>query len=105
MASLERAGLVERRPHPTHGRIREVFLTPAGQGRLDAATPAVKALEKTIEAGHTDAEIRAVKAWLVESARRMEGIKQDSRERRDHHPRALGRPGPSRGTCAPTWRA
>jgi DNA-binding MarR family transcriptional regulator len=76
LASLERAGLVERRPHPTHGRIREVFLTTAGQDRLDAATPAVKALEEAIEAGHTDAEVAAVKAWLVESARRMEGIKQ-----------------------------
>ena len=76
LGSLERAGLVERRPHPTHGRIREVFLTPAGQDRLDAATPAVKALEEAIEAGHTDAEVAAVKAWLVESARRMEGIKR-----------------------------
>src|ERR671932_1014693 len=42
LATLRRAGLVERRPHPTHGRILQVTLTPEGERRLRAATPAVR---------------------------------------------------------------
>src|SRR5919205_1577025 len=38
LATLERGGLVERRPHPTHGRILQVTLTPEGERRLQATT-------------------------------------------------------------------
>jgi DNA-binding MarR family transcriptional regulator len=73
LATLERDGLVERRPHPTHGRILQVTLTPEGQRRLDATTPAVRRLEKAIEKGLDQDQLAVVKAWLVESAKRLEG--------------------------------
>jgi DNA-binding MarR family transcriptional regulator len=72
VATLERNGLVERRPHPTHGRILEVTLTRAGERRLDAATPAVRELERAIEEDLSARELRAVKRWLVESAQRLQ---------------------------------
>jgi DNA-binding MarR family transcriptional regulator len=72
LATLEREGLIERRPHPTHGRILEVVATPEGERRLAAATPAVRRLEKAIEADLTDDQLDAVKSWLVAAARRLE---------------------------------
>jgi DNA-binding MarR family transcriptional regulator len=72
LATLERAGLVERRPHPTHGRILEARLTDEGQKRLEAAHPAVRGLERAIERDFTPQEIDTVKAWLVATAERME---------------------------------
>ena len=74
LATLERDGLVERHPHPTHGRILQVTLTRDGERRLAAATPAVQALEKAIEEDIPADQITAVKAWLVASAQRLEGI-------------------------------
>ena len=73
LATLERDGLIVRRPHPTHGRILQVTLTPEGQRRLDVSTPAVKRLEKAIEQGLDQDQLAAVKTWLVESAKRLEG--------------------------------
>jgi DNA-binding MarR family transcriptional regulator len=72
LATLGRDGLIERHPHPTHGRILQVTLTPEGEQRLAAATPAVRRLEEAIEEGLTPDQVAAVKAWLVASAERME---------------------------------
>jgi DNA-binding MarR family transcriptional regulator len=72
LVTLEREGLIERHPHPTHGRILQVTLTEEGQRRLEAATPAVREISATIEAGFAPDEIAAIKAWLVESAARLE---------------------------------
>jgi DNA-binding MarR family transcriptional regulator len=74
LATLERGGLVERHPHPTHGRILQVTLTSEGQRRLEQATPAVQALEAEIEGGLAPDQIAAVKAWLVASAQRLEAM-------------------------------
>jgi DNA-binding MarR family transcriptional regulator len=74
LETLEREGLVERHPHPTHGRILQVNLTSEGQRRLGDAHPAVRGLEQAIEDGFTADEITAVKAWLVEAAQRLEQI-------------------------------
>ena len=71
IATLEREGLVERHPHPTHGRILQVELTEEGRRRLEAAHPAVRELEKEIDKGFSAAEIADVKGWLVESAQRL----------------------------------
>src|SRR4029078_10741614 len=65
LATLERDGLVERHPHPTHGRILQVVLTREGERRLEAATPAVLELEQVIEEDLPPDQIAAVKAWLV----------------------------------------
>ena len=74
LATLERGGLIERHPHPTHGRILQATLTSDGRRRLEAANPAVRALEAAIEQGLTAEETAAVRSWLVSSAKRMEQI-------------------------------
>src|SRR5919197_6610461 len=56
LATLERNGLVERRPHPTHGRILEANLTREGQRRLEEARPAVDRLEAIIVDGYSERE-------------------------------------------------
>jgi DNA-binding MarR family transcriptional regulator len=74
LATLERNGLVQRRPHPTHGRILQVTLTPEGSRRLEGAAPDVRRLEREIERGLNEQQIAVVKSWLVDSARRLEEI-------------------------------
>jgi DNA-binding MarR family transcriptional regulator len=74
LATLERDGLIERRRHPTHGRILQVSLSAEGARRLEAANPDVRRLEAAIERGFTAAEITTVKTWLVESATRLERL-------------------------------
>ena len=70
--AVEREGLIERHPHPTHSWILQVTLTEEGQRRLEAANPAVREISAAIEAGFGDDEIAGIKAWLVESAARLE---------------------------------
>lgn len=72
LATLEREALIERRPHPTHGRILQATLTSEGQRRLEAANPSVRALERASEQGLSADEIATVKAWLVATAQRLE---------------------------------
>ena len=72
VATLERDGLVERVPHPTHGRILQVRLTSEGEQRLKAATPTVRSLEDSIEEGLSREEISALKEWLVTAAKRLD---------------------------------
>ena len=71
LTTLERAGLVERHAHATHGRILQATLTPEGQRRLHAATPEVAALERAIEEGLDRDQLTAVKSWLVLTAKRL----------------------------------
>jgi DNA-binding MarR family transcriptional regulator len=72
LATLERDGLVERHPHPTHGRILQVDLTSKGRRRLEQANPAVRALEARIEKGFSAREIESAKRWLVATAERLQ---------------------------------
>jgi DNA-binding MarR family transcriptional regulator len=65
LGGLERAGLIERRPHPRDKRAQQVFLTEAGQARLRAAGPDVEAVEGELEAGFSAAERDVVRRWLV----------------------------------------
>src|SRR5262245_20424777 len=73
MTSLERDGLIERRPHPTHGRILEIHPTRQGVHRLNQAYPAVIALEDRIIAGMNDRHVATIKRWLVQTAVRLTG--------------------------------
>jgi DNA-binding MarR family transcriptional regulator len=73
LAGMERDDLVERRPHPTHGRILQVNLTGEGESRLKAARPAVDRLERLVEKGYSKDEIALIKRWLVTTAERMVG--------------------------------
>jgi len=72
LGTLERGGLIERRGHPTHGRILQATLTEEGRRRLAAANPAVRRLERSIERGFDAGEIAVVRRWLVEAAGRLE---------------------------------
>ena len=74
LATLEREALIERRPHPTHGRILQATLTSEGQRRLKAANPSIRALERATERGLSSDEIATVKTWLVATAQRLERI-------------------------------
>src|SRR6476619_8352488 len=40
--------LVERMPHPTHGRILEIYATKEGAQRFKAALPYIRQLETTM---------------------------------------------------------
>jgi DNA-binding MarR family transcriptional regulator len=71
LATAGREGLIERAPHPTHGRILQVALTEEGMRRVDAANPGVRRLEAVIEEGMDREQVAAVKQWLVEAARRL----------------------------------
>ena len=72
LATLEREALIERSPHPTHGRILQATLTGEGQRRLEAANPTVRALERATEQDFTADEIATVKTWLVTTAQRLD---------------------------------
>jgi DNA-binding MarR family transcriptional regulator len=71
LVTLEREGLVERRAHATHGRILQTSLSPEGRSRLDAATPAVRAVERSIERDLSVDQVGALKGWLVATAERL----------------------------------
>jgi DNA-binding MarR family transcriptional regulator len=72
LATLERESLLERHPHPTHGRILQATLTSEGQHRLEAAQPAIRRFERETEEDFSADEIATVKAWLVATAQRLE---------------------------------
>jgi DNA-binding MarR family transcriptional regulator len=72
LATLERQSLIERHPHPTHGRILQATLTSEGQRRLEAAQPAIRRLERATEKNFSSDEIATVKGWLVATAQRLE---------------------------------
>ena len=50
LGRLERAGLVTRTKHPTHGRIVEVTVTPAGRALAEYCDEQIDALEARIDA-------------------------------------------------------
>jgi DNA-binding MarR family transcriptional regulator len=64
LGGLERAGLVERRQHPTDRRSQQIFLTDAGRARLAEALPTVQAVEARLAAGFSADELAVVTAWL-----------------------------------------
>lgn len=64
LGGLERAGLVERRPHPGDRRSQQIFLTDAGRARLAEAVPTVQAVEARLSAGFSADELAVVTAWL-----------------------------------------
>jgi DNA-binding MarR family transcriptional regulator len=45
LVNLEKAGLLERRAHPEHGRVLQAYLTGDGEGMLSRAHALVEAIE------------------------------------------------------------
>jgi len=66
LAALERDGLLERRPHATDRRARQVWLTDTGRDRFTAAEPAVLAMEERLSVGFDAAERAVVRRWLAQ---------------------------------------
>ncbi|WP_067833001.1 MarR family winged helix-turn-helix transcriptional regulator [Actinomadura kijaniata] len=69
LAGMERAGLVERRPHPQDRRSQKIQLTALGRARLEAARPSVHARESELEAGFDQAQRAVVREWLARMAK------------------------------------
>jgi DNA-binding MarR family transcriptional regulator len=64
--ALETAGLLERRPR--NQRVVLVGLTRPGRSALTAATDRVRAVERSVLAGLSRDDERAVRAWLANVA-------------------------------------
>jgi len=73
LAGLERAGLIERHPHPTDRRAQRIYLTDAGRTRLAAAGPTVRAVEERLAVGFTPEQLGVVSAWLTRMAAASSG--------------------------------
>jgi len=71
VAGMIQSGLVERTPHPTHGRILEIYPTDEGLQRFNTALPFIRRLEATMSRSLGKSELAIVKRWLVESARAL----------------------------------
>jgi len=69
VAGMTQSGLAERTPHPTHGRILEIYPTDEGTQRFKAALPFIRRLEASMSKSLDKTELAIVKRWLVESAR------------------------------------
>lgn len=68
IVTLERRGLLERRPHARDARIRQVFLTADGEAAHAAAARRVRALEQRMVEGLAAADVRRLREWLVACA-------------------------------------
>ena len=64
LGGLEAAGLVTRRPSPTHGRVLEVALTPAGLETLQAVRPVMGSVEARLLADLAPHERRQLRSLL-----------------------------------------
>ena len=71
VAGLEREGLVRKEPHPTHGRVLQLFPTKKGVERVQEAYPTVTDLEDRIAEGLSPRQEAAIRRWLVDVAVRM----------------------------------
>ncbi|MFD7842221.1 MarR family winged helix-turn-helix transcriptional regulator [Nocardia sp. NPDC059764] len=65
LGGLEKAGLIERRPHPTDRRTHQVFVTDEGRAVYAKAHAAVNRREAELEAGFTPEQRAAVREWLT----------------------------------------
>ena len=68
VVNLERAGVVRRRAHAVHGRIRHIELTAAGTRLLARCRARVRAVERHVVAGLAADEEQVVRRWLVRLA-------------------------------------
>jgi DNA-binding MarR family transcriptional regulator len=71
VAGLEQRGLVERRVDPSHNRILQTRLTPAGRGMLRRVTPIVEALQADLLQDVPDEDREVVIQGLVAAMRRL----------------------------------
>jgi DNA-binding MarR family transcriptional regulator len=79
VAAMEEDGLVSREPHPTHGRILEIYPTDEGLRRFTGARPFIRRLETQMCEGFSATQVTTVKRWLVEAARSLSATTARSR--------------------------
>jgi DNA-binding MarR family transcriptional regulator len=70
----ERARLVERRPHPVHGRVRQLFLTDAGRAAYARAAGVIAALEQGLADDLSPAARRLLRRQLIDVAARAQAL-------------------------------
>lgn len=68
VANLERAGLIGRSRHETHGRIQHIELTEAGEALLSEATGRAHVVDRSLAASLGPEEEQAVRRWLAVAA-------------------------------------
>ncbi|MGA4844055.1 MarR family winged helix-turn-helix transcriptional regulator [Streptomyces sp. G45] len=71
VSSLLARGLVTRAPHPTHGRILEVRITPEGLDLVERAQEAARHVEDRALAGLTSAQQDELRALLRQITRTL----------------------------------
>lgn len=65
VGNLERMGVLTRRPHAVHGRIRHLDVTAAGRRLLTRCRARVQVLERELARGLSPAAERTIRRWLV----------------------------------------
>ena len=71
LARLEQKGLIRRDPHPDHGRVIQVELTPAGHEALATCDRVVDEIEATMLAQLDPREREQLAAWLASCIRML----------------------------------
>jgi DNA-binding MarR family transcriptional regulator len=74
VANLERLGLLRRKPHPTHGRIRQSELTEKGDVVLAKAHKVLIGVEEAMTSGFKKEEIEALRSLLHRCAENMHAV-------------------------------
>ncbi|GAA2712097.1 MarR family transcriptional regulator [Actinoplanes palleronii] len=64
LGRLDRRGLIERRPHPMHGTLIEIRMTPAGRAAFEQADARVAELDVALSAGLSASESTLLKQLL-----------------------------------------
>jgi DNA-binding MarR family transcriptional regulator len=67
-SNLVRAGLIARRPHPVHGRMQSLGLTPEGQVLLSRCRARARKMDAALASGFSAAEEAVIRRWLVSLA-------------------------------------
>ncbi len=76
VANLERLGLLCRKPHPTHGRIRQSELTEKGDVMLAKAHKLLIGVEEAMTSGFKKEEVEALGSLLHRCAENMHAVTQ-----------------------------
>jgi len=74
VANLEGLGLLRRKPHPTHGRIRQSELTEKGDVVLARAHKLLIGVEEAMTSGFKKEEIEALSSLLHRCAENMHAV-------------------------------
>lgn len=74
LGRLEKRGLIERTPHPMHGTLIEIRLTPHGKNLFDRADQQVASLDDALAGALTAGELATLKSLLAKVTQTASGI-------------------------------